>query len=154
VVGEGPERQVLTEEIAAGGLEGTVWLAGDRTDIPALLASMDVFLLPSLGEGISNTILEAMASGLPVIASDVGGNPELVTEGETGMLVPAGDVPALAEAMLRLCDELALRRRMGVAAQLEAQRRFAWDRAVEQYLGVYDALLGRDDGRPLAAVAR
>jgi sugar transferase (PEP-CTERM/EpsH1 system associated) len=154
VVGEGPERRRLTEAIAAYGLDKNVWLAGDRTDVPALLAAMDVFLLPSLGEGISNTILEAMASGLPVIATNVGGNPELVSEGETGVLVPAGDESALAAAMLGLYDQPDQRQRMGIAAQREVRQRFDWERAVEQYLGVYDALLGRNDGPTFTAVAR
>ena len=101
LVGDGAERAAIEAAIARDRLEDAVWLAGDREDIPALLACMDVFVLPSLGEGISNTVLEAMATGLPVIATRVGGNPELVQDGVSGLLVPAADAPALAAAILR-----------------------------------------------------
>jgi len=143
LVGDGPERaslQSLVEELALGDC---VWMAGDRDDIPNLLACMDVFVLPSLGEGISNTVLEAMATGLPVVATRVGGNPELVTEGDTGMLVPVGNVTALAQALQRLIDDPALCIRMGNAGLERVQRDFDWQRTVTTYLQVYDALLGR-----------
>ena len=105
LVGDGPERPALEQMIAASGLQELVWLAGDREDIPALLARMDIFVLPSLGEGISNTVLEAMAAALPVVATRVGGNPELVADGESGELVPVGDVHALATALMALLDD-------------------------------------------------
>ena len=142
LVGDGPERANLQKLIADFGLERYVWLAGDRDDIPALLAAMDIFLLPSLGEGISNTILEAMATGLPVIASDIGGNPELVQEGVTGKLIPVGDALALADAIESLSTDTALRERMGRAAIQRVQRDFDWTRTVTAYLKVYDELLG------------
>ena len=89
IAGDGPLRARLEAEILAGGIGKQVCLAGERTDIPEVMRSLDVFVLPSIAEGISNTVLEAMASGLPVIATAVGGNPELVVPGETGELVPA-----------------------------------------------------------------
>jgi sugar transferase (PEP-CTERM/EpsH1 system associated) len=142
IVGDGPERAALTAAVAQHGLEESVWLAGDRDDIPDLLACMDVFVLPSLGEGISNTVLEAMATGLPVIATRVGGNPELVQDGVTGLLVPVGDVPALAAAIAALVDDPARCDRMGRAAVQRVTTDFDWERTVSAYLRVYDELLG------------
>ena len=142
IVGDGPERAALTAAIARQGLEACVWLAGDRDDIPELLARMDVFVLPSLGEGISNTVLEAMATGLPVIATRVGGNPELVAEGETGVLVPVADVPALAAAITELVNDPNRCDQMGRAAAQQVRTHFDWERTVSAYLGVYDKLLG------------
>ncbi len=91
IVGDGPLYPVLTQMIEHLALQDVVWLAGDRDDVPSLLQAMDVFVLPSLAEGLSNTVLEAMASGLPVIATAVGGNIELVEEGFNGSLVAVGD---------------------------------------------------------------
>jgi sugar transferase (PEP-CTERM/EpsH1 system associated) len=142
LVGDGPERAALTVAIAQHGLEELVWLAGDREDIPDLLACMDVFVLPSLGEGISNTVLEAMATGLPVIATRVGGNPELVQDGVTGLLVPVADVPALAAAIVALADDPCLCERMGRAAVQRVTTEFDWERTVSAYLQIYDELLG------------
>ncbi|MGL4565032.1 MAG: TIGR03088 family PEP-CTERM/XrtA system glycosyltransferase [Halioglobus sp.] len=142
LVGDGPERAALTAAIAQNGLEELVWLAGDREDIPDLLACMDVFVLPSLGEGISNTVLEAMATGLPVIATRVGGNPELVQDGVTGLLVPVADVPALATAIVALAQDPARCEQMGRAAVQRVTTDFDWERAVSAYLQVYDELLG------------
>ncbi len=141
MVGDGPMRGALEVAIAEAGLGDVVWLTGDRDDVPALIGCMDLFLLPSLGEGISNTILEAMASGLPVIATDVGGNPELVAQGITGMLFPVGDANALADAILRLDAQPELRARMGKAARARARADFDWDKAVDAYVQVYDDLL-------------
>ena len=141
LVGEGPERPALERCIAEQGLGDTVWLAGDREDIPELLACLDVFVLPSLGEGISNTVLEAMATGLPVIATRVGGNPELVDHGVSGLLVPAGDAAALAQAMGELLDDPARCEQMGRMALQRARTTFDWDTTVAEYLQVYDELL-------------
>ncbi len=102
--------------LAAANLADSVWVPGERGDIPAILRAMDIFVLPSAAEGISNTILEAMASGLPVIATDVGGNPELVADGETGRLVPARDVASLSSILNELALDEQRRRRFGEAA--------------------------------------
>lgn len=141
IIGDGPERTGLGNQIERLALTELVWLAGDREDIPELLRSMDIFVLPSLGEGISNTVLEAMATGLPVIASAVGGNPELVQEGTTGLLFPAGDADALTHALMTLIDDPALRRHMGRAAAVRIRQNFNWQRTVDSYLGLYDELL-------------
>lgn len=141
IVGDGPEHAALNEQIDRLSLGGLVWLAGDREDIPGLLRSMDVFVLPSLGEGISNTLLEAMATGLPAIASSVGGNPELVQDGTTGLLFPAGDADALTRAFATLIDNPSRRHTMGRAAENHIRQTFDWQRTVESYLSLYDALL-------------
>lgn len=139
VVGDGPLRGELEAQAAA--MPGMVWFAGDRSDVPALLALMDVFVLPSLGEGISNTILEAMSGAHPVVASDVGGNPELVEDGATGLLFPVGDGEALADALMTLLDDPERCTAMGDAGRRRVQARHDWDRTVAAYLGVYDAVL-------------
>ncbi len=141
MVGDGPEHHALSQQIETLSLTDLVWLTGDRDDIPDLLRMMDIFVLPSLGEGISNTVLEAMATGLPVIASSVGGNPELVQQGRSGLLFPAGDADALARALATLINDPRLRQDMGRAAEARIQHSFSWQRTVESYLGIYDELL-------------
>lgn len=142
VVGDGPLFQDLKAQVETLGLQDDVWLPGDRKDIPELLQAMDIFVLPSLGEGISNTVLEAMATGLPVIATAVGGNPELVTESETGYLFPVGDEQALTAHLEHLLADSAARQRMGHTARDTVSQRFSWDSTVAGYLAVYDEILG------------
>jgi sugar transferase (PEP-CTERM/EpsH1 system associated) len=143
VVGDGELRQALEGQARALGIAPLVWFAGDRDDVPELLRLFDLFVLPSLGEGISNTLLEAMATGLPAIATRVGGNPELVEDGKSGALVPVGSPRALAGAMLSFVEDAPLRSRAGAAGLDLVSRRFGWERCVEQYLSLYDELLGR-----------
>lgn len=141
IVGDGPLRESLEKEARELKLEAHVWFAGNRSDIPDLLKAMDVFLLPSLGEGVSNTVLEAMAAGLPVIATAVGGNKELVQEGFNGKLVPVAEPLALAAALTSLLEDSDVRIRYGVAARQWVGERFDWSRTVLSYLQVYDDLL-------------
>jgi sugar transferase (PEP-CTERM/EpsH1 system associated) len=141
IVGEGPLRQSLTDLVNELGLEQICWLPGDRDDVPALLAAMDVFVLTSLREGIPNTVLEAMASALPVIATAVGGNLELVEEGFNGSLVPAENPEALANALVPLLENQAERKRQGANARQRVCQRFDWSRTVDAYLSVYDEVL-------------
>ncbi len=141
MVGGGSLRAPVQDYLARAKLSDIVWLPGAREDVPELLRAMHVFVLPSLAEGISNTILEAMASGLPVVATNVGGNAELVTEGETGYLVPREDPLAMADSIRRYADDADLRRRHGANARRRAERQFGIDRMVEQYLDVYDGVL-------------
>jgi sugar transferase (PEP-CTERM/EpsH1 system associated) len=143
IVGDGPLFAELTQLIKQLALQDVVWMPGDRKDVPALLQAMDVFVLPSLGEGISNTVLEAMASGLPVVATAVGGNVELVENGFNGSLVPAADHLALSSALENLLQNDLERNRQGANARQSVSERFDWDRTVEAYLHVYDELLGR-----------
>jgi len=142
VVGDGPMAGQIAQSVKDLGLERLAWLPGDRHDIPQLLQCMDVFLLPSLGEGISNTVLEAMASGLPVIATRVGGNPELVEDGWNGRLVPVADDEALAGAIADLTLHAEQRIAMGDRAFDRVRTSFDWQRTVAEYLDVYDRLLG------------
>ena len=113
----------------------------ERGDVPALLRGFDYFVLPSLGEGISNTILEAMATGLPVIATDVGGNAELVQPGETGALVPAADPEALARQILVYARNPNAARAAGRAGRARAERLFSLDAMVTRYKRLYDSHL-------------
>ncbi|MEO1766712.1 TIGR03088 family PEP-CTERM/XrtA system glycosyltransferase [Thiobacter aerophilum] len=147
IIGEGVSRGHCQAMAEAAGIVDRVWLPGERTDIPTLMRAMDVFVLPSLGEGISNTILEAMASGLPVVATHVGGNPELVEEGVTGRLVPPGRPDELARALLEYVDDAAKRARAGDAARARVDARFSLDAMVRGYLGVYDEVLARCPAR-------
>lgn len=142
IVGDGPMASTLRQSISDLDLERHVWLAGDRHDIPQLLHCMDVFVLPSLGEGISNTVLEAMASGLPVIATRVGGNPELVQDRWNGRLVPVGDDAVLAHAIAELCAGVEVREEMGRNAVDKVKATFDWQNTVAEYLAVYDQLAG------------
>lgn len=141
IVGDGPQLLPLQQLIQQSGLSDKVWLAGSRDDIPDLMRCMDVFVLPSLSEGISNTILEAMASGLPVIATQVGGNPELISAGETGSLVPAADHLQLAQAMASYLQQPEMSARLGLQARADIERRFGLNRMMEQYIGVYRRVL-------------
>jgi len=141
IVGDGPSRQKLEARGMQAGLAEVSWFPGDRTDIPKLLAAMDIFVLPSLGEGVSNTILEAMATGLPIIATDVGGNPELVEPDINGFLVPVGNASQLAASIETLVQAPEVRRRFGAASRLKITEKFNWDKTVSAYMQVYDELL-------------
>lgn len=116
-------------------------LPGARNDVPELMRKMDLFVLPSLAEGISNTILEAMATGLPVIATKVGGNPELVEEGVTGTLVPPSDPEATAQSMLTYLAEPDLLARQSAAARRRIEEKFSLESMVRAYMKVYDEQL-------------
>ena len=141
VAGDGPLREKLELLVSKLGLEELVWMTGDRNDIPDILRLLDVFVLPSIGEGISNTILEAMATALPVVATRVGGNPELIEHGKNGYLVPPGDPKRLARSIEQLLTDGVSRKSMGQAGLRKVQEQFNWDTTVENYLEVYDQLL-------------
>jgi sugar transferase (PEP-CTERM/EpsH1 system associated) len=141
MVGDGPLRAEAMAILHSGGVADLAWLPGERKDVADVMRGLDAFVLPSLAEGISNTILEAMATGLPVLATAVGGNPELVGPGVTGDLVPAGDVQALADGLARLVADRERSRALGRAGRLEVERRFSLDAMVASYQGMYDQLL-------------
>lgn len=124
IVGDGPDRPEVETELVRLGLAKAVRLLGERTDVPELLASSDVFVLSSASEGLPLSVEEAMAAGLPVVASAVGGVPELVVDGETGYLVPPGEGERLAEALGLLLGDPALRRRMGRSGRARAEELF------------------------------
>lgn len=122
------------------------WLPGARDDVARVMRGLDLFVLPSLAEGVSNTILEAMASGLPVVATAVGGNPELVADGRTGRLVPPGDPQALATAILDYHANPAECRRQGREARATVERDFSMMAMVNGYMSVYERLLYGSNG--------
>ena len=125
---------------------GFLAVHGARDDVAALMAAFDVFVLPSLGEGISNTILEAMACGLPVVATRVGGNPELVAP-ETGRLVPSADPGALCGALQDYLRDPQLRRTHGREARRRTETRFALPAMIGRYHSLYMELLARAGAR-------
>lgn len=143
LVGDGPLRAVAAQQLERAGVAEQAWLPGARDDIPELMRGFDIFVLPSLAEGISNTILEAMACGLPVVATRVGGNAELVEEGLTGKLIPAADPAAMAAALSVYVRDLLLARRHGIAGRQRIEGHFSMPAMVEGYLAVYDRLLAR-----------
>jgi glycosyltransferase involved in cell wall biosynthesis len=141
IVGDGPDRPALEGEVRRLDLASVVRLAGERNDVVQLLAASDVFVLSSRSEGLPLSILEAMAAGLPVVATNVGGVPELVLEGETGFLVPSGDAQSLAGALQRLLDDSALRGRLGTAGRIRVEERFDLVSTRQAHLDLYSALL-------------
>lgn len=143
MIGAGPLRDECLQLLAAAGVADLAWLPGERSDVPDVMRGLDCFVLPSLAEGISNTILEAMASGLPVIATDVGGNTDLVSAGETGEIVPAADPEAMAQQIVRLANHPVLARHMGAAGRATVERQFSMEAMVAAYRGTYDKLLHR-----------
>lgn len=143
MIGDGPLRQESLAILEAAGVADLAWLPGERKDIPEIMRGLDCFVLPSLGEGISNTILEAMASGLPVIATAVGGNIELVSEGISGRLVPAADPSALAKAIVDLAQQPELAKSLGQQGRRQIEQRYSMAAMVQSYQQLYDKLLGR-----------
>jgi sugar transferase (PEP-CTERM/EpsH1 system associated) len=141
VVGDGPLRKQLSDLTKKGGAEGQVWLAGERNDVPELLRTMSLFVLPSLAEGISNTILEAMATELPIVATRVGGTPELVEEGKTGILVPPANPESMALAIKRYIDSPDLLKAHSRAGRERVIKHFSLQSMVNAYLSVYDDIL-------------
>jgi len=146
MVGEGPLRGSLETILREGGVSGLSWLAGDRSDVPAVLRGLDAFVLPSIAEGISNTILEAMATALPIVATRVGGNVELLNDA-TGTLVDSGDVEGMARAVLDDWRDRDAARARGQRAREEVQRRFSLERMVAGYADLYDGLLAQAAAR-------
>ena len=145
MIGDGSLRQPVQALLEEAGCADLAWLPGERGDVPDVLRGLDCFVLPSLAEGVSNTILEAMACGLPVIATDVGGNSELVDDGSTGILVPPGNVPALAAAIAGLADDGKRAAAMGRAGRQRVEREFSLAAMVDQYRTLYDRCQpGRD----------
>ena len=137
LVGDGPERMRAVRELTERGLRPDVELLGEQADLPAVLADADLFLLPSESESFGLAALEALASGVPVVASDVGGLPEVVADGEVGYLRPVGDVAGMAAAVRGLLDDPALRQRMAAAARARAETAFRAEPAIEGYLELY-----------------
>jgi len=149
LVGEGPDRGSLDARAETLGIRDRVRFLGRRHDIPEILRAADLAVLPSRGEGFSNALLEYMATGLPVVATRVGGNPELVAGPELGRLVPAEAPEALAEAVLELAGSQELRERIGGAARERVLRHHGVDAVMASWVEVLHRRAGR--ARPAAA---
>lgn len=137
MVGDGPLRAECEHILREAGLSELAWLPGERSDIPEVMRGLDAFVLPSLAEGVSNTILEAMASGLPVLATAVGGNPELVSAARTGLLVPPGDLEAMAQGLSAWATRPDAAIALGSAGRERVMRRFSLQAMIDAYLMVY-----------------
>ncbi len=149
VVGGGPGLGEAEAERRRLGLSDVVQFAGERDDVPATLASSHVFVLSSRSEALPISILEAMAAGLPVVATRVGGVPELVRDGETGFLAPASDANALAALIQRLVDSPELRARLGSAGRARVEEHFGLESFLDAHLDLYrGALAARGLPRP------
>ncbi len=141
IAGEGPERENLENEARDLNLKERVRFLGWQTDLEPVLRSWDIFAMPSLTEGFPMAALEAMAQGLPIVATNVGGLPELVEDGKTGTLVPPSDAGALARGLKSLIVDTRLRQEMGTAGWRRARDQFSIDRMVAQTAAIYDSLL-------------
>ena len=137
MIGDGPLRKQAIDAIEDAELADTAWLPGSRDDVPDITRSFDLFALGSRREGISNTVLEAMASGLPVIATNTGGNAELVRPGETGVLVAPEDPEALADGILRYAQDTVLRKTSGKLARRAVVEDFSLDTMINMYRHLY-----------------
>jgi glycosyltransferase involved in cell wall biosynthesis len=142
LVGDGPLRAGVEARVADLGLVERFHLAGLRREVPDLLHAFDVFALSSLWEGLPRVLPQAMAAGLPVVATAVDGNAEAVTDGANGILVPPGDPGAMAGALVRLLDDPDLAARMGEAGQASVQE-FSARKMVDDIAALYEALLER-----------
>lgn len=142
MIGEGPLKTQAQALLEQAGVTELAWLPGERNDVSEILRGLDCFVLPSLAEGISNTILEAMASGLPVIATDVGGNGELIEAGRSGKLVPVGDVEAMALCIVESARNRDQAKSAGQAGRTAVEGKYSLTAMVSQYQGLYDRLLG------------
>jgi glycosyltransferase involved in cell wall biosynthesis len=138
-LGEGPLLGWLQQLAAGLGISGHVMFMGTRQDVPECLAVFDLFAFPSLNEGMGRALIEAMAVGLPAVATRVGGIPDVVADGETGLLVPARDEAALADALLKLLRDPARRRAYGHAARRSMDERFDVNAMVRAIDRLYDA---------------
>jgi glycosyltransferase involved in cell wall biosynthesis len=140
LVGDGPDAERLKERARAIG-DGAVHFAGAVADPAEYLRAADAFALPSVAEGMSNSLLEAMASGLPCVASAIGGNEDLIDRGRTGILAPPDDRDAWAAALVEVLSQPPLARRLGRAARLRIEEHFALPVVVDRYVALYRALL-------------
>jgi glycosyltransferase involved in cell wall biosynthesis len=154
IVGEGPDRREIEDMIQRFGLQSNVILAGQRSNMPGIYAAMDVFVLPSLNEGLPMTILEAMAGSKAVIATRVGAIPRVIQDGETGLLVDPGDTNGLRDALARLLNDSDLCRRLGAAGHDWVSRNYTSEAMALKYRQMYDEVLGTQEIVTVPAPAR
>jgi len=143
IVGEGPDREKIEEMIEQYGLQSNVILAGQQSNMPAVYAAMDIFVLPSLNEGLPMTVLEAMAASKPVIASRVGAIPSVIKDGENGLLVAAKDSEGLRNAIASLLSDPERRRRLGDQAHAWVSQNYTSEAMALKYREMYEEVLGK-----------
>ncbi|MDB5936843.1 MAG: glycosyl transferase group 1 protein [Massilia sp.] len=143
IVGDGPLLESLRAKVATEGIADQVWLPGSRTDIADILRGLDIFAMSSIAEGTPGSALEAMASGLPVVGTRVGGIPEVIADGVTGLLVPASDPAAMAAALERYARSPAMVAEHGAAGRERVQRHYNMNAMVAGYQSLYDTLCER-----------
>ena len=143
IVGEGPDRGTIEEIIRQYGLQSNVVLAGQQSNMPAVYAAMDIFVLPSLNEGLPMTVLEAMAASKPVIATRVGAIPSVIKDGEDGLLVAPKDSEGLRNAIASLLDDPERRRRMGDQAHAWVSQNYTSEAMALRYRKMYEEVLGK-----------
>lgn len=155
-VGDGPLREALQAQVAAAGLEAHILFLGNRNDVPTLLAASDYFVLPSLWEGLPMALIEAMASGLPIVATEVSGTKQVMMHGETGLLIPPGDSTDLRDALMYLLSQPDRARAMGRAAQRHVAAAFGARKQADEHLALYrrswNSALVRDGGEASVSV--
>jgi glycosyltransferase involved in cell wall biosynthesis len=146
IVGGGRREEEVRQMAESIGLAGVVHFLGQRQDVADLLQAMDIFVLPSYSEGVSLALLEAMAAGLPVIVSRVGSNPEVVTDVETGLIIPARDAEALAESLAKLLADPALAKQMGAKARRHVEVNYSLESLGREVNSIYEELAGKKFG--------
>jgi L-malate glycosyltransferase len=147
IVSDASHRQGLERHARRLGLDGRVTFTGFRLDVPELLSEVAVSVLPSLSEGLSNSVLESMAAGVPVVATRVGGTPEAIEDGVSGLLVPPRDAGSLAEAITTLLENPEMARRLGQAGKARVETHFSIRRMTDETERLYEKMLGRLKGR-------
>jgi len=140
IVGSGPDETLLKKTAAGLKVQENVHFKGIQEDVGAVFSDTDVFALPTLSEGMSNVLLEAMACGLPVVATSVGGNCDLISDRQNGLLVPPGDALALSEALMEMFDNTALAKQLGDEARKTVQEHYSLECITERYLHLYNRL--------------
>ncbi|HEY8188550.1 MAG TPA: glycosyltransferase family 4 protein [Pyrinomonadaceae bacterium] len=155
IVGDGPERQKLEARACELGLQDSIVFLGSRSndELPAFYADADIVAIPSLKEATSIAGLEAMAAARAVVATRVGGLPEIIEDGVTGLLVPPRDPEALAVAITRVLEEPELRRQLGLAARARVEKEFTWEQVASETTRAYDRAIAVWHGRPMPLLA-
>ena len=141
IVGDGPARKDLERHAESLKLAGHVIFLGERNDVPDILSAFDVFLLTSLSEGLPISILEAMAAGRAVVSTKVGAIPEVILDGETGLLVPVGNANVMAGALKRILDDKTVMTKMGEAGRKRVKELFSLEHMVKEYESTYRDVL-------------
>ncbi len=139
--GTGSELERLREQSNLLGMQARVQFLGQVSDMPKFYGGLDVFVLPSLSEGMPLVILEAMAKGVPVLATELAGIPEIICDGENGVLVKPGDVSSLAEALGQLCGDVEMRRGIGVRGEARVRGAFGTERVCQEVVGMYERVM-------------